>query len=105
MASEALKRRGLLTLKFDPWISWDAAWIGRRGRQQTYGDAAIQTCLTIKVLFGMALLQATASVESLLSLIALTWGARRQHFVPTAEDPCSECPILRLQGAAAPVDR
>ena len=53
--SEALKRRGSLTIWFDPEMSWDAAPTGRRGRQLTYSDAAIQTCLSMKVLFGMAL--------------------------------------------------
>ena len=52
---------------------WDATPTGRRGRQQTYSDTAIQTCLTMKVLFGMALRQTTGFVESLLSLIGLNW--------------------------------
>jgi hypothetical protein len=48
MAREALKRRGLLTIWFDPAMTWDAAPSGKRGRQQTFSDAAIQTCLTMK---------------------------------------------------------
>src|SRR5690554_3096172 len=51
--NEALKRRGSLTIWFDPEMSWEAAPTGRRGRQQSYSDAAIQTCLSMKVLFGM----------------------------------------------------
>ena len=47
---------------------------GKRGRQPTYSDAAIQTCLTMKVLFGMALRQTTGFVESLLQLIGLNWA-------------------------------
>jgi hypothetical protein len=54
-------------------MTWDAAPTGRRGRQQTYSDAAIQTCLSMKVLFGMALRQTTGFVESLLKLIGLDW--------------------------------
>ena len=54
-------------------MSWDAAPTGRRGRQQTYSDAAIQTCLSMKVLFGMALRQTTGFVESLLRLVGLDW--------------------------------
>ena len=50
--NEALKRRGALTIWFDPKMSWDAAPTGRRGRQQTYSEAPIQTCLSMKVLFG-----------------------------------------------------
>ena len=64
--NDALKRRGSLTIWFDPEMSWDAAPTGRRGRQQTYSDAAIQMCLSMKVLFGMALRQTTGFVESLL---------------------------------------
>ena len=47
---------------------------GKRGRQPQYGDAAIQTCLTMKVLFGMALRQTTGFVESLLRLVGLDWA-------------------------------
>ena len=71
--NEALKRRGSLTIWFDPEMTWDAAPKGRPGRQQTYSDTAIQTCLTMKVLFGMALRQTTGFVESLLRLIGLDW--------------------------------
>ena len=72
--NEALKRRGSLTIWFDPEMSWDAAPTGRRGRQQTYSDAAIQMCLSMKVLFGMALRQTTGFVESLLRLVGLDWS-------------------------------
>jgi hypothetical protein len=71
--NDALKRRGSLTIWVDPEMSWDAAPTGRRGRQQTYSDAAVQTCLTMKVLFGMALRQTTGFVESLLRLVGLNW--------------------------------
>ena len=67
--NEALKRRGSLTIWFDPAMTWDAAPTGKRGRQPDDSDAAIQTCLTMKVLFGMALRQTTGFVESLLRLI------------------------------------
>jgi len=71
---EALKRRGSLTIWFDPAMIWEAAPTGKRGRQPDYSDAAIQTCLTMKVLFGMALRQTTGFVESLLRLIDLDWA-------------------------------
>ena len=54
-------------------MSWEAAASGRCGRRQSYSDAAIQTCLSMKVLFGMALRQTTGFVESLLRLIGLDW--------------------------------
>ena len=55
--NEALRRRGSLTIRFDPAMTWQAAPTGKRGRQAYYSDAALQTCLTLKVLFGMALRQ------------------------------------------------
>ncbi len=72
--NEALKRRGSLTIWFDPKMTWKAKPTGKRGRQPTYSDAAIQTCLTMKVLFGMALRQTTGFVESLLQLSGLDWS-------------------------------
>jgi len=72
--NDALKRRGSLTIWFDPAMTWGAAPTGKRGRQPDYSDAAIQTCLTMKVLFGMALRQTTGFVESLLCLIGLDWA-------------------------------
>ena len=69
--NKALKRRGSLTIWFDPDMAWAAKPAGRRGRQPVYSDPAIQTCLTMKVLFGMALRQTTGFVESLLFLTGL----------------------------------
>jgi hypothetical protein len=46
---------------------------GKRGRQCQFSDAAIQACLTLKVLFGMPLRQTTGFVASLLGLIGLDW--------------------------------
>ena len=72
--NKALKRRGSLTIWFDLAMTWEGAPNGKRGRQRTYSDTAIQTCLTMKVLFGMALRQTTGFVESLLGLIGLDWS-------------------------------
>jgi transposase len=71
--NEALKRRRSLTIWFDPEMKWDAEPSGKRGRSRTFSDAAIQTCLTMKVLFGMALRQTTDFIESLLRLTGLDW--------------------------------
>ena len=67
----ALKRRGSRTIWPDPEMQWEATPSGKRGRQQVFSAASIQTCLTMKVLFGMVLRQATGFVESLLQLIGL----------------------------------
>ena len=69
----SLKQRGSLSIWFDPQMVWEADASGRRGRQQTYSDAAIQACLTFKVLFGLPLRQTTGFVESLLKLVGLDW--------------------------------
>ena len=72
--NEALKQRGSLTFWFDPDMVWVPPPTGKRGRQPLYSDAAIQTCLTMKVLFGMALRQTTGFLESLLRLVGLDWA-------------------------------
>ena len=42
----SLRDRGSLTVWFDPGMTWHAAPSGKRGRQQTFSDAAIRACLT-----------------------------------------------------------
>jgi len=77
--NQALKRRGSRTILFDLSMAWAAKPTGKRGRQPVYSDAAVQTCLTIKVLFGMALRQTTGFVESLLQLIGLDSQVDQQN--------------------------
>ncbi|SDL02763.1 Transposase DDE domain-containing protein [Aliiruegeria lutimaris] len=72
--NRALRQRGSLTVWFDPAIVWEASPSGKRDRQQTYSNGAIQAFLTIKVLFGMALRQATGFVACLLKLAGLDWS-------------------------------
>jgi hypothetical protein len=69
----ALRQRGSLLIWFDPEMEWLAAPSGRRGRPATFSDAAIQTCLMLKALFGLPLRQTTGLVESLLRLAKLDW--------------------------------
>ena len=84
----ALKQRGSLSVWFDADMDWTPRPSGKRGRQQRFSDAAIQTCLTMKVLFGMPLRQTTGFVESLLRLAGLG-GAGLQHPLSPPED--TEC--------------
>ena len=72
--NDELKRRGSLAIWFDREMTWEATPTGERGRQPDDSDAAIQTCLTMKVLFGKAHRQTTGFVESLLQLINLDWA-------------------------------
>lgn len=69
----ALCKRGSLTVWFDPSTLWHASPSGTRGAQPIYSDAAIQACLTVKVLFGLPLRQTTGFVASLLKLAGLDW--------------------------------
>ncbi len=99
--NRALKQRGSLSIWFDAAMTWDALPSGKRGRQQTYSDAAIQACLTIKVLFGLPLRQTTGFLESLLDLIGLDWAVpdfstlcRRQRALSVA---------IPYQGSAGPL--
>lgn len=71
--NRALKQRGSLALWFDPESDWKAKPTGKQGRQPRYSAAAIQACLTIKVLFGLPLRQTTGFVEGLLKLVDLDW--------------------------------
>jgi hypothetical protein len=99
--NSSLKQRGSLSIWFDPQMVWEADASGRRGRQQTYSDAAIQACLTFKVLFGLPLRQTTGFVESLLKLVGLDWAVpdfstlcRRQRTLTVA---------LPYRGSAGPL--
>jgi hypothetical protein len=53
--NRVLKFRGSRAIWFDPAMTRDAVPNGKRGRRFDHGDAAFRTCLTMKVLFGMAL--------------------------------------------------
>lgn len=71
--NDSLKRRGSLSVWFDSEMVWGPPPSGKRGGQQSFSDAAIQACLTLKVLFGMPLRQTTGFVQSLLRLVELDW--------------------------------
>ena len=69
----ALRRRGSLLVWLDREMEWHAPARHCAGRPQTFSDAAIQFCLSIKVLFGLALRQTIGMVTSLLELAGLDW--------------------------------
>jgi hypothetical protein len=87
----ALKARGALTLWLDRDMQWLAAPSGKRGRQRTFSDAAIQFCLSIKGLFRLALRQTLGLVESLLRLAGLDWP------VPDYSTVCRRQKTLQVQ--------
>ncbi|MEP2817770.1 MAG: IS5 family transposase, partial [Nitratireductor sp.] len=88
--NEALKRCGSLSIWFDPEMIWTPPPSGKRGRQSQFSDAAIQTCLTMKVLFGLPLRQTTGFVESLLKLVGLDWA------VPDFSTLCRRQKVLNV---------
>ena len=51
--SQALKRRGSLMVWLDPEMAWFAAPGGKAGHPGRFSAAAIQFCLSVKVLFGL----------------------------------------------------
>ncbi len=53
---------------------WTPPPTGRRGRQCQFSAAAVQACLTLKVLFGMPLRHTTGFVERLVRLVGLDWA-------------------------------
>jgi hypothetical protein len=73
----ALKQRGSVTL----WFSTEAvqAWgyqgPAQRGAQCVYSDAAIETALTLRLIYRLALRQTEGFVESVLGLIGLDLSA------------------------------
>lgn len=69
----ALKARGSLTVWLDREMDWLAKPTGKRGRNRTFSDEAIQFCLSIKCLFGLPLRQSLGLVQSLLTLAQLDW--------------------------------
>ncbi len=54
-------------------MEWLTAPSGRPGRPPTFPDAALQVCLSLEVLFGLALRQAIGRVASLLRMAGLGW--------------------------------
>ncbi|MGL6211427.1 MAG: transposase [Paracoccaceae bacterium] len=73
--NKALMRRGSLTIWFDPGMARAAKPTGQPGRHPVYSYAAVEICLTMKGLFGMALSRTTGSVKSLSRLAGLDWDA------------------------------
>ena len=68
---KALVRRGDITL----WISeeaieaWTPARSGKRGAPRKYSDMAIETALTLRLVYGFPLLQAEGYLRSLLNIL------------------------------------
>lgn len=89
----ALVRRGNVTAWLSPEAiaSWEPAGIGKRGGQLKYSDLAIETALTLRLIFHLPLRQAEGFLTSLVGLMGLdlpapdhtTLSRRGQHLTLT----------------------
>jgi hypothetical protein len=70
----SLRKRGSLLIWLDKEMTWLASHDGKTGRPAIFSDAAIQFCLTIKVLFKLTLRQTAGMVSSLLKMAGLDWA-------------------------------
>ena len=100
-------QRGSLTI----WISeaaiatWVPAGTGNRGGQQSYSDVAVETALTLRLVFHLPLRQAEGFLRSILQMMDLdlaapdhtTLSRRSRHLsvelgpVGSRRRPCSTC--------------
>ena len=87
----ALTKRGSLLIWLDKEMAWHAPHEGRPGRPPVFSDAAIQFCLSIKVLFKLPLRQTAGMVASLLRLAGLDWP------VPDFSTLCRRQKTLKVQ--------
>ena len=69
----SLRKRGSLLIWVDKDMTWRAPRDGRTGRPTAFSDAAVQFCLSIKILFKLPLRQTAGMVASLLRLAGLDW--------------------------------
>ncbi len=69
----SLVERGNITLWIseDTIASWKPAPTGRRGAQRKFSDHAIETALTLRLIFRLPLRQAEGFLRSILSLMSV----------------------------------
>ena len=89
--NSALCQRGSLLIWLDKEMAWHAPHEGRSGRPPVFSNAAIQFCLSIKVLFKLPLRQTAGMVASLLQLAGLDWP------VPDYSTLCRRQKTLKVQ--------
>lgn len=87
----ALRKRGSLLIWLDKEMAWLASHDGSPGRPEVFSNAAIQLCLSIKVLFKLPLRQTAGMVASLLRLAGLDWP------VPDYSTLCRRQKTLKVQ--------
>ncbi len=73
----ALVQRGDVTLWLAPnaIAGWEAAGVGKRGGQLQYSDVAIETALTLRLLFHLPLRQTEGFLRSIFGMLCLDLSA------------------------------
>ncbi len=89
--NDALRKRGSLLIWVEKEMAWHAPHEGRSGRPPVFSNAAIQFCLSLKVLFKLPLRQTVGMVASLLRLAGLDWT------VPDYSALCRRQKTLKVQ--------
>lgn len=93
-------QRGSLLIWLDKGVTLQLAPPdGGPGRPAVFSDAAIQFCLTIKVLFKLPLRQTTGMVASLLKMADLDWNVPDYDLVPEAKTLAVQIPYRRRRPA------
>ena len=92
---DALRKRGSLPIWLDKEMTRQAPHEGRAGRPPVLSNAAIQFCLSIKVLFKLPLRQTAGMVARLLRLAGLDWP------VPDHSTLCRRQKTLKVQSPIA----
>ncbi|WP_424138767.1 transposase [Roseomonas chloroacetimidivorans] len=88
----ALVARGDLAVWISPDLDWHAGkGTGRRGRPQVFTDAAIQTALTLKVLYQPPLRAAQGMVGGLIRLAGLDWRVPRYSTLSRRQKDLAGC--------------
>ena len=75
----------------DAIAAWEAVGVGKRGGQRQYSDLAIETALTLRLIFHLPLRQTEGFLTSIFGMLGLdlsapdhtTLSRRGQHLVPT----------------------
>ena len=81
----ALVRRGDITvwLAPDAIATWEAVGVGKRGGQRQYSDLAIETALTLRLIFHLPLRQTEGFLTSIFGMLGLELShARSPHALP-----------------------
>ena len=69
----ALVRRGDVTVWLSPQAlaGWEPASVGRHGGQWKYSDLAIETALTLRLVFGLPLRQTEGFLNALFGMMGV----------------------------------